>query len=222
MSASNRATNGHRFVFHSSEICASERHHIAGEPGVVPYHPLPPLCPPPPHTSPSTAYSLHAPISLPPIRLSASHSDPQQTRRSDYLPSPPADANDDEQMFDFSVDANSRAPSPPASPTLGPLSSNSPPLLPARAFSPSPHIQFANTSITLRSPTPVLIKIMPGEVLYWHHLTKHGEIPAVKEDERARGKQYAQDGHKELAIKDEEGRHEGGIKLGGVNVVCGR
>lgn len=35
-SASNRSTNGHRFVFHAAEIVACERRHVPGEPGVVP------------------------------------------------------------------------------------------------------------------------------------------------------------------------------------------
>ncbi|KAH9994950.1 hypothetical protein BJV74DRAFT_750533, partial [Russula compacta] len=33
-SVTNRVTNGHRFVFHSSELIASERHYAAGEPGI--------------------------------------------------------------------------------------------------------------------------------------------------------------------------------------------
>jgi len=34
-SAANRVTNGHRFVFHSSELIASERHYTPGEPGIL-------------------------------------------------------------------------------------------------------------------------------------------------------------------------------------------
>jgi hypothetical protein len=30
-------------------------------------------------------------------------------------------------------------------------------------------------------------KLQAGDMLYWHHLAKHGEIPGVEEDERARG-----------------------------------
>lgn len=216
MSASNRATNGHRFVFHSSEICASERHHVVGEPGVMPYYTLPPSCPPSPHVHPNTAYSVHMPISLPPIRPSASNPESQQ---ADYLPTPPADGNNGERTFDFSVDA-SRTSSLPESPTFG-RSSITPPLLPARIYPHSSPIQFANSSLPFRPPTPVIVKIKPGDVLYWHHLTKTGEIPAVQEDVRARGKQYAPDGHKEIAIKEEE-CSQGGVKLGGAPVVCGR
>jgi len=209
MSASNRATNGHRFVFHSSEICASERHHIVGEPGVTPYHPLPPLCPPPPHVHPNTGYSVH-----PPIHSSESDYVPDQ------LPTPPADANNDERMFDFLVNGRSRTSSPPDSPTIGRLSS--PSLSPARGYSPPPHVQFASAGFAYRPQTPVFVKMKPGEVLHWHHLTKHGEIPAVEDDERARGRQYSQDGRKRITIKDEEYMQEGGVNLGGVPVICGR
>jgi len=218
MSASNRATNGHRFVFHSSEISAGERHYITGESGVLPYHPPPPSCPPPPHVHPSTGYPVHIPVSLPPIDLSASNSPPHQSQDSDSLPTPPAETNN-ERIFDFSVDASSRASSPPGSPTLGRSPSTSPPPLSSRAFSPLSHSQF---NVPFRSPTPTLVKMRPGEVLYWHHLTKHGEIPAVNEDERARAKPHKQNGYEEMASRDGEWIQEGGIKLRGVPVLCGR
>jgi len=35
-SSTNRVTNGHRFVFHSSELIASERYYTPGEPGILP------------------------------------------------------------------------------------------------------------------------------------------------------------------------------------------
>ncbi|KAI0674757.1 hypothetical protein C8Q78DRAFT_497996 [Trametes maxima] len=38
ITANNRATNGHRFVFYSSEITAGERHYVPGERGVSPFH----------------------------------------------------------------------------------------------------------------------------------------------------------------------------------------
>ena len=58
ITVNNRATNGHRFVFYSSEITACERHYIKGERGVSPFHPPPP---PPPQDRKST-------------RLNSSHS----------------------------------------------------------------------------------------------------------------------------------------------------
>jgi len=37
-SAMDRVTNGHRFVFHSSELIASERHYMSGERGILPVY----------------------------------------------------------------------------------------------------------------------------------------------------------------------------------------
>ncbi|KAI0633706.1 hypothetical protein C8Q77DRAFT_1042139, partial [Trametes polyzona] len=42
ITANNRATNGHRFVFYSSEITACKRHYVPGEPGVSAFHPQAP------------------------------------------------------------------------------------------------------------------------------------------------------------------------------------
>ncbi|KAI0779932.1 hypothetical protein C8Q74DRAFT_726940 [Fomes fomentarius] len=39
ITVNNRATNGHRFVFYSSEITACERHYVEGERGVSRFHP---------------------------------------------------------------------------------------------------------------------------------------------------------------------------------------
>ncbi|OSD01316.1 hypothetical protein PYCCODRAFT_1369755 [Trametes coccinea BRFM310] len=41
ITANNRSTNGHRFVFYSSEITACERHYVPGERGVTAFHPPP-------------------------------------------------------------------------------------------------------------------------------------------------------------------------------------
>lgn len=42
ITASNRATNGHRFVFHSTEVAGSERHYVKDEPSVMPLEPSQP------------------------------------------------------------------------------------------------------------------------------------------------------------------------------------
>lgn len=68
ITASNRATNGHRFVFHSTEVAGSERHYIKDEPSVVPYEP-PPALPTPYYTS----YPIQE----------------QNMTRSDFLRTPP-------------------------------------------------------------------------------------------------------------------------------------
>lgn len=35
-----------------------------------------------------------------------------------------------------------------------------------------------------------------GDILFWHHLARNGEIPGVAEDERARGKSWGATGGK--------------------------
>jgi hypothetical protein len=212
MSASNRSTNGHRFVFHSSEISASERHYITGEPGVVPFHPPPPSCPVQ-HTRANSIHPTVLPTSMSPARLSGSHSDPAY---EDYLSTPP-----EEQRFDFFQDDSSRGSSPPGSPTFDRSPSISPSssgLTPGRR-PPTSHMRF---SLPLLPPTPTLAKLKAGEILYWHHLSKHGEIPGVEEDERARGREYTQDGCKPVANSDYGSKSGAAVRLRGVPVYCGR
>ena len=93
VSASNRVTNGHRFVFHSSEVSGTERHYVRGEPGVIPFGPCI-FVPPPPSASPTPQ---HVPYPSPPFspyphynqRPSRSRSSSPPVFRSDYLPTPP-------------------------------------------------------------------------------------------------------------------------------------
>ncbi|KAH9944714.1 hypothetical protein B0H21DRAFT_449642 [Amylocystis lapponica] len=92
ISATNRATNGHRFVFYSSAISADDRRYVPGERGVLP-------------DGAPTSAELFAP--------------PE--------PAPPEPAE------------------------------------------------------------PVPERLRAGDVLFWHHLVRSGEIPAVCEDARARG-----------------------------------
>lgn len=42
-------------------------------------------------------------------------------------------------------------------------------------------------------------KLQAGDILYWHHLAKNGEIPGVEEDERARGSKPTASGGKHSA-----------------------
>ncbi|KAI0644571.1 hypothetical protein C8Q79DRAFT_781034 [Trametes meyenii] len=101
ITANNRATNGHRFVFYSSEITAGERHYVPGERGVSPFHPppaaaqtvqtgvagmylslparqlVPPLQSyPPPSTSTSTSASASSPTSTVPSSMPSLVSSP--------------------------------------------------------------------------------------------------------------------------------------------------
>ncbi|KAF8134580.1 hypothetical protein EV363DRAFT_1562705 [Boletus edulis] len=185
ISATNRATNGHRFVFHSSEIIASERHHVPDEPGVLPVEyptpPPPPSSPPP--LAPAYPTMFHSPDVTthrrPSSIVPSQAFQPLQTSSpspgSDYLPSPRMESPDL---------ASSSAHSSPD------LRASVPPSSPPR---PSLHTPFSHNPVpqTLSetrgsTPEPSPRKLKAGDVLYWHHLTKHGEIPGVGEDPRAR------------------------------------
>ncbi|KII92034.1 hypothetical protein PLICRDRAFT_50474 [Plicaturopsis crispa FD-325 SS-3] len=103
ITATNRATNGHRFVFHSNEIVSCERRYVPGEPGVIPFIPLPPpiepsyaYSPPPPMHPMSRTASSPGPPPLEPI-FHATHTRYQQHRAQfpeelyqQRSPSPPA------------------------------------------------------------------------------------------------------------------------------------
>lgn len=208
MSASNRSTNGHRFVFHSFEITASERHYIAGEPGVIPYNPPPPPLCPAVRMMPSSAYPSSISINGPPTRLSHTgeyHYD-QGGQYSEHLPNSPADI--DESSDEWSIRTSS-----PLIPSFSPVRSP----VPTRILPPR-YIQQSTTP--LRSPSPVL-KLKAGDALYWHHLSRHGEIPGVQEDPRARGKGFRQRLSQGAIVKG-DGSDNSSFRVAGMAVVCGR
>ncbi|GJE95893.1 hypothetical protein PsYK624_120840 [Phanerochaete sordida] len=148
----NRSTNGHRFVFYSAEIVASERHYVPGECGInidaqsphaVPHYPTPAASPPQrprhPSGSPRAQRSLRSGVVTPPTRrrnssASSSFNEPQ---------SPYSDR-----------------------------SSSPPPLIPMTP----PHAVYR----------PPVERLRAGELVFWHHLVRSGEIPAVTDDPRAR------------------------------------
>ncbi|KAJ6499192.1 FAM72 protein-domain-containing protein [Mycena sanguinolenta] len=226
ISTTNRATNGHRFVFHSGEILGTERRYITDEPGVISIE----ATPSPTVFAPYSAAALHnglhnrlhnhrSPVFYP------HHSQTSAARLPEYLPTPPLDVDDASPTssnapsptvpsfpFDSSRLAtdsplpqhyllpfsdhfhahypqlsHSHAPRPSRNRATSAASSESsssspPPLIPASpAFGlPAEHYE-----------TPVIPPLQAGDVLYWHHLVKHGEIPAVKEDTRARRRSLA-------------------------------
>lgn len=137
ISATNRVTNGHRFVFHSSELVASERHYAPGEPGILP------------------AYTR-----------SSSSSPPSSLSPRSFLPGTP-DA------------ASPRLPST-TSPALTSAYSTMPPPAPESPC-PVPSFEFAEPL----KPSPQPLRV--GDLLYWHHLVRSGEIPGATDDRRARG-----------------------------------
>ncbi|KAJ7045625.1 hypothetical protein C8F04DRAFT_1065520 [Mycena alexandri] len=224
ISTTNRATNGHRFVFHSSEIKGTERHYIPDEPGVI----LPGATAAAPPTPMLPAYSasalhngLHNRLHRPPVFYS------HHSVRPEYLPTPPLDVEEDispasssppspaAPSFPFLQDSshlymdsplphsahpiphsdhfhthyphsNRISDPPPRRPTSAASSESSnsspPPLIPpSHAFGlPTEHLE-----------APSLPPLYAGDVLYWHHLARHGEIPGVMEDARARRRSLA-------------------------------
>jgi hypothetical protein len=176
ITANNRATNGHRFVFHSSEVVGSERHYVPGEPGVMPFESVPaPVSPPLPHMQ-------HRNVYLPPA-----HASPNE-----YLPTPPLDVADLSPV-------SSSSPSPvTVSSSMSPFLS--PRLrLPEHLLYDGSPIQESGRQVESSPGPPPLIPLafgMPteqadqslkgGDVLFWHHLIRHGEIPGVSDDPRAR------------------------------------
>lgn len=209
MSAGNRSTNGHRFVFHSSEIAASERHYIAGEPGVIPYHPPPPPLCPAVRMMPSSTYPLSTSINGSPIRLphGGEYYYNQSGQHPEHLATSPinmGERNSDE----WSVRTSS-PPMPPFSPVRSPV--------PERNLSPL-HIPQPPLP---RSPSPV-IKLKGGDMLYWHHLSRHGEIPGVQEDPRARRKGSRWRPSQGTVHKDDGLDDDTSVGVTGMAVVCGR
>ena len=207
MSASNRSTNGHRFVFHSFEVTASERYYISGEPGVIPYHPPPPPLCPAVRVMPSSTYPSPISIDGPPIRLSHAdqHRPGQSGQYPEHLPTPPSDTDSDQR--------NARVSSP-LSLSFGPAVS---PVL-VRTSSP-PQVQ--QPTPPPRSPSPV-VKLKTGDTLHWHHLSRHGEIPGVQEDPRARGRGLRKRSSQGSISQDDELDSDTSLRITGVTVVCGR
>ncbi|KAF5393245.1 hypothetical protein D9757_000680 [Collybiopsis confluens] len=157
ISVNNRATNGHRFVFHSSEVIGSERYYVPNEPGVIPFEsvpvPVPVPSPPPPNQ-----FQYPAPL-------------------HNYLPTPPLDVADLSPV-------SSSSPSPVA--INSPISSP-PPLL---SYDASPIDSTSipgNPAFPYGMPTEMVEQpLRSGDLLFWHHLVRHGEIPGVSDDPRAR------------------------------------
>ncbi|KAI5123951.1 hypothetical protein M0805_006364 [Coniferiporia weirii] len=110
-----RNTNGHRFVFHSTEVAYEERLYVPGVPDVIPdAHPL------------EQAY---------------------------------------ENISSFTSEPTSY------SHASGPHSR------PFRAHTMQP---------TPLPPLPKVSKLRAGELVYWHHLTRRGDLHGVQDDERSR------------------------------------
>ena len=69
MAAKNTVTNGHRFVFYSSEVLAVERHYIKGEPGIISLDPSALSIHTAPEAEESTRGTLNGDVSTPVSRF---------------------------------------------------------------------------------------------------------------------------------------------------------
>ncbi|EIW82805.1 hypothetical protein CONPUDRAFT_88867 [Coniophora puteana RWD-64-598 SS2] len=202
ITATNRATNGHRFVFHSSEVTPSERHHVPGEPGVIPVDaPLPSsaLPPPPPPPPPPV------PSSSPPPGMSHGAYRPYGYSSARGESPPPLEPADPARYRLVRVQGVSPPQSPPplssttatngnAATGSGAMRRGSLQSSGSGSGSGSGSDSGHPTAQQPEQPRGVpgeqrdapLVKLRAGDVLYWHHLVKTGEIPGVHEDKRAR------------------------------------
>ncbi|KIP08462.1 hypothetical protein PHLGIDRAFT_18909 [Phlebiopsis gigantea 11061_1 CR5-6] len=147
----NRSTNGHRFVFYSAEIVASERHHVPGEGGIVPQA-----------QAAETTDMSPAPADL---SLQRPQHTPSPTRMRGH---PSRTPNSYSTRRDSPSPTSPRSPSSPRSDAT----SSPPPLVP---ITPTRHPAEAG-----------IPPLREGDVVFWHHLIRSGEIPAVMDDPRAR------------------------------------
>ena len=79
LSETNRATNGHRFVFQSSEVLGTERHYIPNEKGILPFVTTGILNSVQPHTYPTPQLDIY-------------HTDNRGYRADSYGQTPPIDS----------------------------------------------------------------------------------------------------------------------------------
>lgn len=169
MTASHRMTNGHRFVFYSFEIAPSERHYVPEEPGVM-AHDIPPVPSPLPHSM-----GFQIPV-LPTVY-------PPQHPQQQPVPATPRRAT--RSRRGAHAHTHARTPSSPRSrrSTLSSDPGSPPPLMPLTPPSP----RSGGEDQRVAAAPHAYARIAAGDVLFWHNLVRCGEIPAVREDARARG-----------------------------------
>ncbi|KAF8345928.1 hypothetical protein F5887DRAFT_143029 [Amanita rubescens] len=136
--STNRATNGHRFIFYSGEVIGTERHYVPDEPGVLPYESF----------AESPALSIY--------QASIRHSVDPQPPGATIVALPGSFGSS--SLF-RTHSSHSHASS-----------------LPETTSSDSAEVKETRPPCKLRA----------GDILFWHHLSRHGEIPGVADDPRAR------------------------------------
>jgi hypothetical protein len=159
VTATNRATNGHRFVFYSNQITNTQRYYVPNEPGVNlfvnatpphqqgPYH----------HQNVSPGYIPPPPPSSPPPLVSA-YSTLDMDHRSYGMP------------YGMHRSANRW---PGGNGHRG------------SSFHPSTVNIHTTSSLAIEHNEPAG-RLRAGEVLYWHQLSRNGEIPSIEDNPRAR------------------------------------
>ncbi|KAL1695428.1 hypothetical protein GGG16DRAFT_121651 [Schizophyllum commune] len=189
ITANNRATNGHRFVFHSMEVVGSERHYVQDEPGVVPYDPIPVHLALPAHSF------MPQPVSVAIAQRSqtlGNHPFPPRpyVLPAEPLPTPPLETEDDfsppssaSQSPVHLSSGDTFHPHPSLRSSPPPAPDTPPPLVDAYTLEP----------FVEHKELPLRRQLKPGDIVHWHHLARHGEIPAVMDDERARRSGSASD-----------------------------
>ncbi|EMD37687.1 hypothetical protein CERSUDRAFT_114321 [Gelatoporia subvermispora B] len=236
ISANNRTTNGHRFVFYSSEISAGERHYVPGEREVLPYKPRPNptyvdaqrgLQPtptnlvPPPLTPPTPPSVPRTPGASALSHIDAEQADPEMPPLEPLPESPTPAAPISTVSFPVGPDSMAQPtirlvfgeshtfdafqPTRASPSGAGAPAPSSPP------YPGSPVADTAAPSAAVHVPGPAPQEVPPellkaGEVLYWHNLVRSGEIPAVCEDQRARG-QPARADVSDDAVQPPGGKH---------------
>lgn len=192
ISANNRATNGHRFVFHSSEVVGTERHYVPNEPGVIPFETVPVAIHP--------LFHMHYPAHRREVSPPHTHISPNE-----YLPTPPLDSMDLSPVSSLSSPAANNSWMDHQNLRSGLRTSE--PLLTSASSSPSssydgspgrgldstgldtspPSLLSANSSFSFGLPAEQAGQTLKGgDSLFWHHLIRYGEIPGVSNDPRAR------------------------------------
>ncbi|KAF9012424.1 hypothetical protein BDQ17DRAFT_1343868 [Cyathus striatus] len=207
VSASNRATNGHRFVFHATEVSGTERHYVADESGIIPYEPTSIVLSRSPIIVPS---QNHIPTHYFSQRDTYSRQQQRQgttgpTTPSEYFPTPPLEFANPTLASSFSPpealtpDENLLRNVLPIARQVDYLHTSSPsPSLP-NTYPNEDNLASTSgsrSSGAMSNPSseaPIELKeqpaqrlLKPGGVLFWHHLATSGEIPGVMDDERAR------------------------------------
>ena len=171
------------------EVVGSERHYVQDEPGVVPYDPIPVHLTLPAHSF------MPQPVSVAIAQRSqtlGNHPFPPRPYMlpAEPLPTPPLETEDDfsppssaSQSPVHLSSADTFRPHPSLRSSPPPAPDTPPPLVDAYTLEP----------FVEHKELPLRRQLKPGDIVHWHHLARHGEIPAVMDDERARRSGSASD-----------------------------